>query len=76
MKHAVRIAFVELHDAEKQLNEALQSEHPYGSSTYYMLGDHAIDCTILGYSGDRVRVRGVETGKEYWVHGARLDGGR
>ncbi len=76
MKDTVRIAYTELRDAKKQLRETLESAHPYGSSTFYMLGDHAIDCTILGYSGDNVRVRGDETGKEYWICGSRLDGGR
>lgn len=66
-----------LEQAEKALEEAVASDYPVGTRTQYRHGENWIPCVVVGhasYGGDRVKVRGLVSEKEYWVCSSRLEG--
>ena len=70
----VRKARIALHKAEVELHSAMKKMFTVGTVTSYSFGDLWIDCEVLRVSWDRVKVRGLDSEKEYWISGYRMRG--
>lgn len=71
---AARAAQAEARAAEHRYFEALATAYPVGTYAYYSHGDNWVYCEVIGHVRDDLRVRGMNSGKEYLVNGYRFHG--
>lgn len=72
MNTAIRAAYDRVRRAERELEALVREVYQIGDTVSYALGDHHITAAVLGHSGTRIKVRGLNSGKEYWISAYRV----
>lgn len=67
MNSWIKAAYAEVHQAECRLYQAIEAAYPRGTMASHCKGGNTVDVEILDHSSDRIKVRNVRNGKEYWV---------
>lgn len=72
MNAAIEAAYARVHKAERERDMLIRRTYQAGDIVTYRFGDSHVLAEVLDHSQDRLRVRGLNSGKEYWIGAYRL----
>ena len=72
MNREIRLAYEKVWQAQRDRDSLIAKTYPLGSTIQYTHGDNVIEAEVLWISGERIKVRGARSGKEYFVDAFRL----
>lgn len=72
MNPKIKAAYDTVQEAERELEYLIQDVYHVGDVVCYRRGDHEIKAEVLDHSGDRLKVRGINSGKEYLIYAYSL----
>lgn len=72
MNPGIRAAYDRVQEAERDRDYLIRTTYLVGDVVRYQHGKHKIAAEVLEHSNDRLKVRGVVSGKEYWIDAHRI----
>lgn len=74
MNAGIEAAYARVHQAERERDALIRETYQVGDVVHYRHGDYEVAAEVVGHSGfgDGLRVRGLRSGKEYWISAYRL----
>jgi hypothetical protein len=74
MNAGIKAAYDRAHLAERQRDALIRETYQVGDVVHYRHGNYEVAAEVVGHSGfgDRLLVRGLRSGKEYWISAYRL----
>lgn len=65
-------AYARVREAERKLAETVAAVLPVETDAFYWHSEYPVFVTILEHNGERVKVRGRDSGREYWLYAYRF----
>jgi hypothetical protein len=72
MNKAVQAAYDRVYEAEKERAAIIEQTYALGDIVAYTHGQNEVSVEIIGHSQDRLLVRGLNSGREYWIGAYRV----
>jgi len=72
MNPGIRAAYDRVHEAERDRDYLIRTTYLVGDVVCYQHGKFSIAAEVLEHSNDRLKVRGLHSGKEYWIDAYRI----
>jgi hypothetical protein len=72
MNSRIKAAYSRVYEAERERDALIRETYQTGDVVWYTLGSYEIPAAVLDHCGDRLKVCGLSSGKEYWISAYRL----